>query len=128
MGLDVELIAADGHRLSAYLAEPAGKPRGGIVVIQEIFGITRHIRAVADQYAAAGFLAAAPALFDRVERNVDVPYTDMQKGFSYVKALKTDQVMLDIQAGLDRVALDRVALDRVAGAAAKVGVVGYCWG
>jgi carboxymethylenebutenolidase len=118
MGLDVELTAADGHRLSAYLAEPAGKPRGGIVVIQEIFGVTRHIRAVADQYAAAGFLTAAPALFDRVERNVDVPYTDMQKGFGYVTALKTEQVMQDIQAGIDR----------VAGAAAKVGVVGYCWG
>jgi carboxymethylenebutenolidase len=123
MGLEVELTAADGHRLSAYLAEPTGTPRGGIVVIQEIFGITRHIRAVTDQYAAAGFLAAAPALFDRVERNVDVPYTDMQKGFSYVKALTTDQVMLDIQAGIDR-----VAPDRVAGAAGKVGVVGYCWG
>jgi carboxymethylenebutenolidase len=118
MGLDVELTAADGHRLSAYLAEPAGTPRGGIVVIQEIFGVTRHIRAVADQYAAAGFLATAPALFDRVERNVDVPYTDMQKGFSYVKQLKTDQVILDIQAGVDR----------VAAATGKVGVVGYCWG
>jgi len=118
MGLNVELTAADGHRLSAYLAEPTGSPRGGIVVIQEIFGVTRHIRAVADQYAAAGFLATAPALFDRVERNVDVLYTDMQKGFSYVKQLKTDQVMLDIQAGVDR----------VAAATGKVGVVGYCWG
>src|ERR1700722_3337864 len=118
MGLNVELTAGDGHRLSAYLAEPTGTPRGGIVVIQEIFGVTRHIRAVADQYAAAGFLAAAPALFDRVERKVDVPYTDMQKGFSYVKQLKTDQVMLDIQAGVDR----------VAAATGKVGVVGYCWG
>jgi carboxymethylenebutenolidase len=123
MGLNVELTAADGHRLSAYLAEPAGTPRGGIVVIQEIFGVTRHIRAVADQYAAAGFLAAAPALFDRVERNVDVPYTDMQTGFGYVKALKIDQVMLDIQAGIDR-----AAPGRVAGATGKVGVVGYCWG
>jgi carboxymethylenebutenolidase len=118
MGLNVELTAADGHRLSAYLTEPAGTLRGGIVVIQEIFGVTRHIRAVADQYAAAGFLAIAPALFDRVERNVDVPYTDMQKGFSYVKQLKTDQVMLDIQAGVDR----------VSAATGKVGVVGYCWG
>jgi carboxymethylenebutenolidase len=123
MGLNVELTAADGHRLSAYLAEPTGTPLGGIVVIQEIFGVTRHIRAVADQYAAAGFLAAAPALFDRVERNVDVPYTDMQTGFGYVKALKIDQVMLDIQAGVDR-----VSQARVAGTAAKVGVVGYCWG
>jgi carboxymethylenebutenolidase len=118
MGLNVELTAADGHRLSAYLAEPTGKPRGGIVVIQEIFGITRHIRAVADQYAAAGFVTAAPALFDRVERNVDVPYSEMQKGFGYVKTLDTGQVMLDIQAGIDR----------VASATGKVGVVGYCWG
>src|SRR5271170_2293942 len=117
MGQNVELTAADGHRLSAYLTMPADKPRGGIVVIQEIFGVTRHIRAVADQYAAAGFLTIAPALFDRVERNVDVPYTDVAKGFSYVQALKGDQVTLDVQAAIDRV--------RSAG---KVGVVGFCWG
>jgi carboxymethylenebutenolidase len=117
MALSVELTAADGHRLSAYLAEPKDKPRGGIVIIQEIFGVTRHIRAVTDQYAAAGFLAIAPALFDRVERNVDVPYTDMKKGFSYVQALKEDQIMADVRAAADRVA-----------AAGKVGVVGYCWG
>lgn len=117
MGTQVELTATDGHRLSAYLAEPKAAPRGGIVVIQEIFGVTRHIRAVTDQYAAAGFLAVAPALFDRVERNVDVPYTDMARGFGYVQALNTDQVMLDVQAAIDRV--------RSAG---KVGVVGFCWG
>jgi carboxymethylenebutenolidase len=117
MGLNVELTAADGHRLSGYQAEPAGKPRGGIVVIQEIFGVTRHIRAVVDQYAAAGFLSLAPALFDRVERNVEVPYTDAAKGFSYVKALDDGQVTLDLQAAIDRVAR-----------AGKVGVVGYCWG
>jgi carboxymethylenebutenolidase len=117
MGSNVELTAADGHRLTAYLAEAAGRPRGGIVVIQEIFGVTRHIRAVADQFAAAGYLAIAPALFDRVERGVDVPYTDMAKGFSYMQAMKDEQVMLDVQAAIERV--------RVAG---KVGVVGYCWG
>jgi len=117
MGTNVELAAADGHRLSAYLAEPQLKPRGGIVVIQEIFGVTRHIRAVADQYAAAGFLAIAPALFDRVERNVDVPYTDMARGFGYVQALNNEQVLLDVQAAIERV--------RTAG---KVGVVGFCWG
>ncbi len=117
MGIQIELTAADGHRLSAYLAEPAHKPRGGIVVIQEIFGVTGHIRAVADQYAAAGFLAIAPALFDRVERGVEVPYTDVPKGFGYVQALKDPQVTLDFQAAIDRV--------RSAG---KVGVVGYCWG
>ncbi|MEP6547270.1 MAG: dienelactone hydrolase family protein [Gammaproteobacteria bacterium] len=117
MGLNVELVASDGHRLSAYLAEPAGKPRGGVVVIQEIFGVTRHIRAVADQYAAAGFLSIAPAMFDRVERDIDVPYTDMAKGLGYMQALKNDQVMLDVQAAVLRV--------RSAG---KVAVVGYCWG
>jgi carboxymethylenebutenolidase len=117
MGSSIELAAADGHRLTAYLAEPNAKPRGGIVVIQEIFGVTRHIRAVADQYAAAGYLAVAPALFDRIERGVDVPYTDMAKGFAYMQATKDELVMLDVQAAVERV--------RPAG---KVGVVGYCWG
>jgi len=117
MGKTIELTAADGHRLSAYLAEPAGKPRGGIVVVQEIFGVTRHIRAVADQYAAAGFLAVAPAVFDRVERDVDVPYADMAKGFGYMKAMNSDLVMHDLRAAVDRAAV-----------AGKVGIVGYCWG
>jgi carboxymethylenebutenolidase len=117
MGRKIQLTAGDGHVLQAYLAEPAGKPRGGIVVIQEIFGVTRHIRDVAEQYAAAGYLAVAPALFDRVEREVDVPYSDGPKGVGYVKALNSDNVMLDIQAAADLV--------RPAG---KVGVVGYCWG
>jgi carboxymethylenebutenolidase len=117
MGHKIQLTAADGHVLSAHLAEPAGKPRGGIVVIQEIFGVTRHIRDVAEQYAAAGYLAVAPALFDRVEREVDVPYSDSQKGFGYVTALNKAKVMLDIQAAADHVKR-----------AGKVGVVGYCWG
>jgi carboxymethylenebutenolidase len=117
MGHAIQLTAADGHVLSAYLAGPAGNPRGGIVVIQEIFGVTRHIRDVAEQYAAAGYLAIAPALFDRVEREVDVPYGDVQKGFGYAQATNPEKVMLDIQAAADHV--------RTAG---KVGVVGYCWG
>jgi carboxymethylenebutenolidase len=117
MGHTVELTAADGHRLSAYLAEPAAKPRGGIVVIQEIFGVTRHIRAVADQYAAAGFLTLAPAFFDRVERDVDVPYTDLQKALGYMQGMKNDLVVQDLDA----------AIKRLSGAG-KVGVVGYCWG
>jgi carboxymethylenebutenolidase len=117
MGQTVMIKASDGHTLSAYLAEPKGKPRGGIVVIQEIFGVTRHIRAVADQYAAAGYVAIAPALFDRIEPNIDVPYTDMQKGFGYMQKLKNDEVLLDIKAGIDKVA-----------GFGKVGSVGYCWG
>jgi carboxymethylenebutenolidase len=116
MGQNIELSAGDGQRLDAYMSSPA-TPRGGIVVIQEIFGVTRHIRAVADQYAAAGFMAIAPALFDRVERNVDVPYTDMARGYGYMQQLKNEQVMLDVQAAINRLSL-----------AGKVGVVGYCWG
>ncbi|MDE2304673.1 MAG: dienelactone hydrolase family protein [Gammaproteobacteria bacterium] len=117
MGSAIEITASDGHRLSAYLQEPKGKPRGGIVVIQEIFGVTRHIRAVADQYAAAGFLAIAPALFDRIERGVDVPYTDVQKGFGYMQKTQNELVMLDLRAAVERVA-----------SAGKVAVVGFCWG
>ena len=117
MGRKIQLTASDDHVISAYLAEPAGKPRGGIVVIQEIFGVTRHIRDVTEQYAAAGYLAVAPALFDRVEREVDVPYSDGPSGVGYVKALNSGTIMLDIQAAADLV--------RPAG---KVGVVGYCWG
>jgi carboxymethylenebutenolidase len=117
MGQNIELSASDGHRLAAYLSNSAATPRGGIVVIQEIFGVTRHIRAVADQYAAAGFTAIAPALFDRVERNVDVPYTDVALGYGYMQQLKNKQVMLDLQAAINRL-----------NAAGKVGIVGYCWG
>src|ERR1700736_4762205 len=101
MGQDIELSASDGHRLSAYISNAAGAPRGGIVVIQEIFGVNRHIRAVTDQYAAAGFTAVAPALFDRVERNVDIPYTDGTKGRTYAQQLKNEKVMLDVQAAIN---------------------------
>jgi carboxymethylenebutenolidase len=117
MGHEIDLTASDGHRLSAYLAEPTGKARGGVVVIQEIFGVTRHIRDVADQYAARGYLAIAPAVFDRVERDVDVPYSDSAKGLAIKSATHLGQVILDIQAAVTQV--------KTAG---KVGVVGYCWG
>jgi carboxymethylenebutenolidase len=117
MGATIELTASDGYRLDAYRAEPTAKPLGGIVVLQEIFGVTRHIRAVADQYAAAGFVAVAPAVFDRVEKNVDVPYTDMAKGMAYMNATKLDLVMLDVRAAVAE-----------ASKAGKVGVVGFCWG
>ena len=111
MGTNIELAAGDGHRLSAYMAEPAARPRGGIIVIQEIFGVTRHIRDVADQYAAAGFLAIAPALFDRVEPGVDVPYDQVARGVGYMQAMHNDLVMLDLQAALDRL-VQRLALNR----------------
>jgi carboxymethylenebutenolidase len=75
MGSWIELQAEDGHKLAAYKAEPSGKPRGGIVVIQEIFGVNSHIKSVADGYAADGYLVIAPAMFDRAQRNYDTGYS-----------------------------------------------------
>ncbi len=70
MGKMIRLKAKDGHELDAYLAEPKGEAKGGIVVVQEIFGVTNHIKRVADQYAAQGYKAVAPAMFDRIKRNI----------------------------------------------------------
>lgn len=117
MGRTISLTAADGHRLSAYVADPAGEPGGSIVVIQEVFGVTRHIRAVADQYAAEGYLAVAPALFDRQQRDVDVPYSDIQRGLEYKNRADEESVMRDIEAAV-----------RYASSAGKVATVGFCWG
>jgi carboxymethylenebutenolidase len=118
----ITLTAADGFAVSAYVSEPSGKPKGGIVVLQEIFGVNAHIRDVADGYAAAGYLAIAPATFDRVERGVELGYapTDMPEGSrlkAAVEALPAPGVLQDIQAAVD-----------YAARAGKVGVVGYCWG
>jgi carboxymethylenebutenolidase len=120
MGTHTTLTAADGHLLEAYLAEPAGPARGGVVVLQEIFGVNGHIRSVADGYAEAGFLAVAPALFDRVERGVDLGYDagGIEHGIAIARGkLDYGRVMADVRAAVAAVA-----------AAGKVGVVGYCWG
>ena len=113
------LSAADGHTLNAYLARPSGPPRGALVVVQEIFGVNSHIRAVADGYAADGYLALAPALFDRVERGVELGYTpeDIQRGMALKTASPNDLALLDIAAAVAQLQ-----------AAGKVGIVGYCWG
>lgn len=119
MGSTIQLTAADGHKFSAYKAEPAGKPRGAVVVIQEIFGVNDHIRKVADGYAADGYLAIAPALFDRIRPGIEIGYSmaEIQEGFGYKTATKTDDALQDIQAAVNE-----------AGKAGKVGAVGYCWG
>ena len=122
MGETVQLKAADGQSVPAYVARPAGQPRGAVVVLQEIFGVNDHIRAVADGYAAEGYLAVAPATFHRAKPGVDLGYgeEDKKAGFALktaVEALPEPGVMQDIQAAVD-----------YAGQAGKVGVVGYCWG
>ena len=115
----IQLIASDGHKLDAYRADPAGKPRGVVVVVQEIFGVNSHIRSVADGFAADGYLAIAPALFDRARRNVELGYApeDIAAGRELKAASPTDAALLDIAAAV-----------RAAAPAGKVGVVGYCWG
>ena len=82
MGSNIKLTAADGHQLGAYVSESAGPAHAAVVVVQEIFGVNRHIRSVADDYASQGFWAIAPALFDRVEPNVELDYnaTDASRG------------------------------------------------
>ena len=119
MGHAIELTAADGFALSAYRADPAGTPRGGLVVAQEIFGVNSHIRSVCDGFAADGYVAIAPALFDRYERGVDIGYTpeDIAKGRELKARAQIDAALRDVAA----------ARDALAGAG-KVGVIGYCWG
>ena len=121
MGSTISLTASDGFQLSAYRAEPEGPTRGGVVVVQEIFGVNNHIRSVADRYAAAGYLAIAPAIFDRVRPGIEIGYTpeDIEVGRGI--AMGGD---LDFQKVLDDVA----AAGKAAREAGKVGVVGYCFG
>ena len=122
MSETVQLTAADGFAFPAYVARPSGAPKGAIVVLQEIFGVNTHIRQVADGYAAAGYLAVAPATFHRVKPGVDLGYTmdDMGAGVALkaaVEALPAPGVLQDIDAAI-----------RHASQAGKVGIVGYCWG
>ena len=119
MGSMIELQAADGHKLAAYRAEPAGKPRGGVVVIQEIFGVNSHIKSVADGYAKDGYLAIAPARFDRAQRSYDTGYSqpEIQAGIAIMQKLDWKNTLLDVQAAA-----------KEAAKGGKVGIVGYCWG
>src|SRR5262245_22429461 len=116
MGM-LQLRARDGHSLSAYMVPPEGKPRGGVVVVQEVFGLTSHIRRVTEQYAGLGYLAIAPALFDRVRRNVELPYTQVQAGLELMTKTTNEGVLADLHAAIDTVAHT-----------GPTGMVGYCWG
>ena len=119
MGETVTLKAADGFVLDAYRADPAAPPRGGLVILQEIFGINAHIRSVADRFASEGYVVIAPALFDRVRKGVELDYdpAGMQEGLALNKQTKPGETLQDVAAAVDAL-----------GAAGRVGVVGYCWG
>lgn len=121
MGSFTTLTAADGHELQAYVAVPEGPSIGGLVVIQEIFGVNGHIRSVADSYAKDGFYAIAPAIFDRVEKDVELKYEgeDMQKAVALMQKLDPKTVLMDVAAAFHE-AETKSGKD--------VGVVGYCYG
>jgi carboxymethylenebutenolidase len=121
MSETIKLKSADGHDFDAYVARPAGAPLAGLVVIQEIFGVNQHIRDVADSYANDGFLAVAPALFDRVERGVELAYVgpDAQKGMAILQSLDNTKALEDVDAALQYVC---------AQTGKKSGVIGYCLG
>lgn len=124
MGQFVDLKSADGLAVPAWVAEPDAAPRGAVVVLQEIFGVNPHIRAVADRFAARGYLAVAPATFHRVQPGVELGYTpeDIAAGAALkaaVEGLPSPGVLPDIQAAID------YAAER---SGRKVGILGFCWG
>src|SRR5205814_825326 len=119
MGKFVELTASDGHKFAAYVAEPSGKARGAVVVIPEIFGVNSHIQATTDGFAADGYRAVSPAMFDRAQRNYDTGYSqpEIQAGVAIMQKLDPKQSMLHVQAAIAEAAK-----------AGTVGIVGYCYG
>jgi carboxymethylenebutenolidase len=119
MGAFTTIMARDGHEFQAWLTAAPARPRGAVVVIQEIFGINAYIRAVTDGFAAAGYTAIAPSLFDRVRRGIQLGYSDQerQEGAGYMKQLLPENTMKDVAAA--------VAVVRNSG---RVGTVGYCFG
>jgi carboxymethylenebutenolidase len=120
MGQTIGLKASDGFLLGGYRADPDAKPKAGLVVIQEIFGVNHHIRAVCDRFAAQGYACVAPAMFDRAKADVALDAYDkpaMEEGVKLRAAIKLEDSLKDVQAAID-------ALQP----AGKVGIVGYCWG
>ncbi|MDC3202763.1 dienelactone hydrolase family protein [Gammaproteobacteria bacterium] len=115
------IVSKDGFELGGYEALPDGKPKGGIVVLQEIFGVNKHVREVVDEYAREGYVAIAPQIFDRVERDVELGYTeqpDFDKGLRIAfEDLQMEQTLQDIQASVNAISTH-----------GPVGVLGYCFG
>jgi carboxymethylenebutenolidase len=119
MGHDIKLKASDGFQLGGYRADPAGAPKGAIVVIQEIFGVNHHIRAVCDRLAGAGYVAVAPSIFDRMERDFKSGYSpdEIAAARKFVANPDWSAMLRDTQAAIDAV--------RNVG---PVGIIGFCLG
>lgn len=119
MGTQISLTASDGFNLGAYRADPPGTPKGGLVVIQEIFGVNHHIRNVCDRFAADGYASIAPAIFDRIEPNFETGYSpaELEHARTFVPKLDWAALLRDVAAAVDNVK-----------DTGKVGIVGYCLG
>jgi carboxymethylenebutenolidase len=119
MGETLQMNSAGMQCIGAYRAMPAGEPRGGIVVAQEIFGVNAHIRSVVDRFAAHGYVAIAPAFFDHLESGVELDYDaeGIARGRALIDELGIDRAVADVGSAADAI--------RSAG---RIGVVGYCWG
>jgi carboxymethylenebutenolidase len=119
VGKDIKLKAQDGFQLGGYRADPAGTPKGAIVVIQEIFGVNHHIRSVCDRLAAAGYVAVAPSIFDRIEPNFQSGYSpdEVAVARKFVASPDWTAMLMDTQAAIDSV--------RDVG---PVGIIGFCLG
>jgi carboxymethylenebutenolidase len=130
MGQMIHLTSADGTQIAAYECAPPAEPKGAVVVLQEIFGLNKHIRNVADGYAQAGYFVIAPAMYHRVAAGVELGYTqaDMPQAFALKASAEAllPKLLEDVQAAIDHAA----RAGKAAGApkALKVGIVGYCWG
>jgi len=119
MGQHINLNTGGMQCIGAYLAAPKGGSKGGIVVVQEIFGVNAHIRSVADRFAEHGYTAIAPAFFDHVESGVELRYdpADYERGKQLVGEVGLERALVDVASAAESI--------RSAG---KIGVVGYCWG
>lgn len=115
----VDLVASDGHKFKGWRAAPSGKPKAALVVVQEIFGVNTHIRSITERYAKEGYLAIAPAMFDRYQRDFETGYgpDGMAEAMAIVPKIEPPKALLDIDAARADVH-----------AVGKVGIVGFCFG
>lgn len=116
--MNVTLQATDGQKLGAYVVGPEDATRS-LVVLQEIFGVNKHMREVSDRFAEQGYRVVCPAIFDRAEVGVDLGYSpdDAQKGLAIRAQIPEEKTLLDIQASAAYLKNN-----------GKIGIVGYCWG
>ena len=121
-GTTITLHAADGHAFEAYLATPSGTPKAALLILQEIFGVNHHMRAVTDGFAEAGFVALCPALFDRAKRGVDLGYQadDIAAGRDIRAQLPLEATLADMAASIDALGQQAPGI--------KIAAIGYCWG